>query len=250
MILCEQPYPEILDAIAAELGGGSVELIFVRSEEMRQLNAQTRGIDKTTDVLSFPLDPAAFAGFGGDLGEENSAHENSGAKILNAANSAGENTVAANSASENFNIINSKNENSNAANSASENFNTKNSESESSNDENLRNENFDGENFAPVLLDSVVINLDLVELKATQLGHGTDDETALLFTHGLLHVLGFDHESDDGQMREAEERVIAKFNLPKSLIVRAYESAETDDETQNETLILEVTKDARKGRKF
>ena len=62
--------------------------------------------------------------------------------------------------------------------------------------------------------------------------------------------MGFDHESDDGQMREAEERVIAKFNLPKSLIVRAYESAETDDETQNETLILEVTKDARKGRKF
>ena len=75
MILCEQPYPEILDAIAAELGGGSVELIFVRDEEMRQLNVQTRGIDKATDVLSFPLDPAAFAGFGEDLSEESSAHE-------------------------------------------------------------------------------------------------------------------------------------------------------------------------------
>ncbi|WP_299226720.1 rRNA maturation RNase YbeY [uncultured Campylobacter sp.] len=209
MILCEQPYPEILDAIAAELGGGSVELIFMRGEEMRQLNAQTRGIDKATDVLSFPLDPAAFAGFGGNLSEENSAHENSGDKILNDTNYANENTSAANSASENFNTINSEN-----------------SEGESSDDENLKSENFDGGNFAPVLLGSVVINLDLVEMKAAQLGHGTDDETALLFTHGLLHVLGFDHESDDGQMRVKECEIIEKFRLPKSLIVRAEGSEE------------------------
>jgi len=199
MILCEQPYPEILDAIAAELGGGSVELIFVRGEEMRQLNAQTRGIDKATDVLSFPLDPAAFAGFGRDLSEENSAHKNSGAKILNTANSA----------SENFNTINSEN-----------------SEGESSDDENLNNENFDDGNFAPALLGSVVINLDLVELKAAQLGHGRDDETALLFTHGLLHMLGFDHESDSGQMRAKECEIIEKFRLPKSLIVRTEENEE------------------------
>ena len=196
MILCEQPYPEILDAIAAELGGGSVELIFVRDEEMRQLNAQMRGIDKATDVLSFPLDPAAFAGFSGDLSEENSAHKNSGGKILNTANSTSENSDTANSASEN------------------------------PNDENLKNENFDGENFAPVLLGSVVINLDLVELKAAQLGHGTDDETALLFTHGMLHVLGYDHESDDGQMRAKECEIIEKFRLPKSLIVRTEGSEE------------------------
>ena len=196
MILCEQPYPEILDAIAAELGGGgNVELIFVRGEEMRQLNAQTRGIDKATDVLSFPL--------GEDFSEENSANENSGDKILNTANSASENTSAANSASENSNTINSEN-----------------SEGESSDDENLKNENFGGENFAPALLGSVVINLDLVELKAAQLGHGTDDETALLFTHGMLHVLGYDHESDDGQMRVKECEIIEKFRLPKSLIVR------------------------------
>lgn len=65
-----------------------------------------------------------------------------------------------------------------------------------------------------------MINLDLVELKAAQLGHGADDETALLFTHGMLHVLGYDHESDDGQMRAKECEIIEKFGLPKSLIVR------------------------------
>ena len=211
MILCEQSYPEILDAIAAELGGGSVELIFVRGEEMRRRNAQTRGIDKTTDVLSFPLDPTAFAGFGGNLSEENSAHKNSGSKNQNAANSASENTSAANSASENSNIINYEDENSNAANSTSENPN---------------DENFGGGNFAHALLGSVVINLDLVELKAAQLGHGRDDETALLFTHGMLHVLGYDHESDDGQMRAKECEIIEKFRLPKSLIIRTEGSEE------------------------
>ena len=210
MILCEQPYPEILDAIAAELGGGSVELIFVRGEEMRQLNVQTRGIDKATDVLSFPLDPAAFAGFVGDLNEENSTHKNSDAKILNDTNSASENIDAARAARENISAVNSAGENQNAVNSASKN----------PNDENLKNENFGGENFTPALLGSVVINLDLVELKAAQLGHGRDDETALLFTHGLLHVLGYDHESDDGQMRAKECEIIEKFRLPKSLIVR------------------------------
>ncbi len=229
MILCEQPYPEILDAIAAELGSGSVELIFVRGEEMRQPNAHTRGIDKTTNVLSFPLDPAAFAGFGGDLSEENSAHENSGGKILNTTNSASENIDAARAARENISAANSASENISAANSASKNSNTinsKNSEGKSSSDENLKNKNFDGGNFAPALLGSVVINLDLVELKAAQLGHGRDDETALLFTHGLLHVLGFDHESDDGQMRAKECEIIEKFRLPKSLIVRTDESEE------------------------
>ena len=210
MILCEQPYPEILDAIAAELGGGNIELIFVRGEEMRQLNAQTRGIDKKTDVLSFPLDPAAFAGFGGDLSEKNSAHKNSGSKNQNAANSASENTDTTKAARENISAVNS----------AGKNQNAENSESKNPNDENLKNENFGGENFAPALLGSVVINLDLVELKAAQLGHGTDDEMALLFTHGLLHVLGFDHESDDGQMRAKECEIIEKFRLPKSLIVR------------------------------
>ena len=209
MILCEQPYPEILDAIAAELGDGSIELIFVRSEEMRQLNAQTRGIDKATDVLSFPLDPAAFASFGEDLSEESSAHENNDDKILNTVNSASGKPNAANSASENFNTINSKN-----------------SEGESSSDKNFKNENFGGGNFAPALLGSVVINLDLLELKAAQLGHGRDDETALLFTHGLLHVLGYDHENDDGQMRAKECEIIEKFRLPKSLIVRTEENEE------------------------
>lgn len=69
-------------------------------------------------------------------------------------------------------------------------------------------------------LGSIVISSWHVESIAKELGHTTDDELALLFIHGMLHILGFDHEVDNGEMREEEARLIKKFNLPKSLIIR------------------------------
>ena len=72
--------------------------------------------------------------------------------------------------------------------------------------------------YAP--LGTIVISVDTAQKVATFLGHSLDEEIALLFIHGLLHLKGFDHEVDDGQMRQEEESLIEKFKLPKSLIVR------------------------------
>jgi probable rRNA maturation factor len=36
------------------------------------------------------------------------------------------------------------------------------------------------------------------------------EEVALLVTHGYLHLLGYDHEVDDGEMRRLEERLLAR----------------------------------------
>jgi probable rRNA maturation factor len=69
-------------------------------------------------------------------------------------------------------------------------------------------------------LGSIVISYDFVKEKAVEFGHSKDDEFALLFIHGLLHILGYDHEVDSGEMRQKEEQIIKDFNLPKSLIVR------------------------------
>ncbi|MBR8465668.1 rRNA maturation RNase YbeY [Campylobacter sp. faydin G-140] len=135
MIICDDKYPKILDKICEFLTPGDVELSFVNSNQMREINLRERGIDKTTDVLSFPFEFVMHTPLG-----------------------------------------------------------------------------------------CIVINLELVSQKATELGHSDSDEVALLFTHGLLHVLGYDHEKDDGQMREKECEVIENFNLPKSLIVRTEES--------------------------
>jgi len=72
-------------------------------------------------------------------------------------------------------------------------------------------------------LGSIVISVDFVIEKAKKYNHSTDAEMALLFIHGLLHLLGYDHENDAGEMREKEALIIKTFNLPSSLIVRTEE---------------------------
>ncbi|WP_430750656.1 rRNA maturation RNase YbeY [Helicobacter suis] len=113
---------------------GLVELLLVDVEKMRELNLEFRGLNKSTDVLSFPL-------------------EIPGQKLLG----------------------------------------------------------------------SVVINVELATIEAKQRGHSLLAEITLLFVHGCLHLLGFDHEKDRGEQREKEEEVIRVFNLPASLIVRTQE---------------------------
>jgi len=72
-------------------------------------------------------------------------------------------------------------------------------------------------------LGSIIISADFVQEKANELGHGEQDEFSLLFIHGLLHLLGYDHETDNGEMRKKEKELIEKFALPSSLIVRTEE---------------------------
>lgn len=69
-------------------------------------------------------------------------------------------------------------------------------------------------------LGSLVISADYVNDVSKSLGHTQDDEFCLLFIHGLLHLLGFDHEVDNGQMRDKEKEIIEAFDLPQSLIIR------------------------------
>jgi probable rRNA maturation factor len=79
---------------------------------------------------------------------------------------------------------------------------------------------FPYEDMPMIPLGSIVISANHVENKAVEFKHKNSDELALLFIHGLLHILGYDHEVDGGEMRKEEERLINKFSLPKSLIIR------------------------------
>ncbi|WP_120820109.1 rRNA maturation RNase YbeY [Helicobacter pylori] len=69
-------------------------------------------------------------------------------------------------------------------------------------------------------LGSVVINVPLAQANALKLGHSLESEIALLFIHGMLHLLGYDHEKDQGEQRQKEGELIKAFNLPLSLIER------------------------------
>lgn len=124
----------ILEQICKEHSQKEVELIVIDSKSMHDLNLEHRGVDKTTDVLSFPV-----------------------------------------------------------------------------------------ENFPHAPLGSIVINYELADAKAKELGHTIEEEITLLFIHGMLHLLGFDHEVDNGEMREREKAWIKQYNLPESLIVRTEE---------------------------
>jgi len=79
---------------------------------------------------------------------------------------------------------------------------------------------FPSDPFPNAPLGSIIIRVDKVQSVAEELGHRPDDEMALLFIHGMLHLLGYDHEVDNGEMRDRERELVKEFNLPLSLIVR------------------------------
>jgi len=67
---------------------------------------------------------------------------------------------------------------------------------------------------------SIIISSDKVKEGAIEFNHSIQNEFNLLLIHGVLHLLGYDHEVDNGEMREEEKKIIKYFNLPNSLIIR------------------------------
>lgn len=72
-----------------------------------------------------------------------------------------------------------------------------------------------------VFLGEIAVSLQRAAAQARAYGHSLEDEAAILMLHGLLHLLGMDHERDRGQMARAELRWRKKLGLPSSLIERA-----------------------------
>lgn len=70
-------------------------------------------------------------------------------------------------------------------------------------------------------LGDIVIAAGVSKRQAREAGHSAVTELRVLALHGLLHLLGYDHETDDGRMGRAEARLRRKARLPDSLIERA-----------------------------
>jgi len=61
----------------------------------------------------------------------------------------------------------------------------------------------------PIALGDVVISPDVALQQALDLGHTVEAELNLLLVHGVLHLLGYDHESDeDAAAMQARERTV------------------------------------------
>jgi probable rRNA maturation factor len=110
---------------------GTVSVMIAGNREIRALNVRFKGMDRPTDVLSFPA-PSFVRGFSGDI----------------------------------------------------------------------------------------AISSDFAATNARKLGHRISDEIRILALHGILHLAGYDHENDNGEMARREQLMRKKLNLPTGLIER------------------------------
>lgn len=66
----------------------------------------------------------------------------------------------------------------------------------------------------------IAISADIARENAQRYGHRTSAELKILVLHGMLHLAGYDHETDSGDMEKTETRLRARLKLPGSLIGR------------------------------
>lgn len=65
---------------------------------------------------------------------------------------------------------------------------------------------------APVTLGDIVISVEMAARQAGEHGHSLQDELDLLTVHGILHLLGYDDQTEEEaeEMRRHERRILTK----------------------------------------
>ena len=67
----------------------------------------------------------------------------------------------------------------------------------------------------------IAVSHDIAARNARSLGHSLGEEVQILVLHGILHLAGYDHEGDQGEMAEKEVRLRRRLKLPLGLIERS-----------------------------
>ena len=143
---CVEKLEKALDGFVSSDVKLAVEFVFVDADEIRRLNNENRGIDKVTDVLSFPaLDeicglPLKKKNFPCDIDENGN-----------------------------------------------------------------------------LFIGSIVVCCDRAREQAEEFGHSYNRELHYLLVHGIMHCLGYDHETDEekAEMREKEEFILKKLGITR-----------------------------------
>ena len=67
------------------------------------------------------------------------------------------------------------------------------------------------------ILGDIIVSIEKVKEQAIEYGHSFERELAYLVTHGMLHLLGYDHmvEEEKEQMRKREEEILEILNITR-----------------------------------
>ena len=68
----------------------------------------------------------------------------------------------------------------------------------------------------------LAISMEIAKQQAKSLGHSLTAELSILILHGMIHLAGYDHQTDDGEMATLERRLRRRFSLPLGLTERSH----------------------------
>ncbi|MGC2819858.1 MAG: rRNA maturation RNase YbeY [Candidatus Sulfotelmatobacter sp.] len=71
----------------------------------------------------------------------------------------------------------------------------------------------------------LAVSAEIARDNAKRLGHSVATEIKILTLHGILHLAGFDHERDNGEMADKERRLRLQLKLETGLIERTRQAA-------------------------
>ncbi len=74
---------------------------------------------------------------------------------------------------------------------------------------------------SPKLAGDIAISADIAGINARRYGHSPAQEVKILALHGILHLAGYDHERDGGEMARCEDRLRLALGLADGLIRRS-----------------------------
>jgi len=87
----------------------------------------------------------------------------------------------------------------------------------------------------------IAICAEIAQSNATRFGHPAVNEIKVLILHGMLHLAGYDHETDNGRMEKKEASLRAELRLPASLIQRTL-----NQETPGSPAVPTAMKDSKR----
>lgn len=98
------------------------------------------------------------------------------------------------------------------------------------------------------LAGDIAVSADIAARNARALGHSVSDEIRILMLHGVLHLAGYDHERDRGEMARKEQRLRRTLGLPIGLIERNH-AADVRSKSRSRQRVLKSRKLVRGGKR-